>query len=156
MASHPIPDGHHGITAYLSIRDAHNAIEFYRRAFGAEEMFRLETPDGKIGHAELSFGDSSLMLAEPCDQAALGSSQAQEKPAIGLHLYVEDVDAQFERALQAGATTVMPVQDQFYGDRSGTLKDPYGNLWFIATHIEDLTVEEIRARAAKIFSANAQ
>lgn len=154
MASKPIPDGHRGITAYLGIRDAAKAIDFYKTVFGAKEMFRLETPDGKIGHAELNFGDCSLMLAEPCDQAALGCSQAQEKPAIGLHLYVEDVDAQFERALQAGASTVMPVQNQFYGDRSGTLRDPFGNLWFIATHIEDLSPEEIRARAAKMFHAN--
>lgn len=151
MAVKPIPEGAHSVTPYLGIKDAHQAIDFYKAAFGAVEMFRLEGPDGRIGHAELKIGDSSIMLAEPCDQASLVSSQSQPGVSVGLHLYVEDVDARYEQAIKAGATQVSAVQDQFYGDRSGTLKDPFGNLWFISTHKEDLSVEEIRARAAKLF-----
>lgn len=154
MATRPIPEGQHSITPYLGIKDAAKAIDFYKAAFGATEMFRLEGPDGRIGHAELRIGDSSLMLAEPCDQAGgLTASQSLGGAAVGLHLYVEDVDARFAQAIKAGATEVSAVQDQFYGDRSGTLKDPFGNLWFIATHVEDVSVEEIRARAAKLFGA---
>lgn len=154
MATRPIPEGQHSITPYLGIKDAAKAIDFYKAAFGATEMFRLEGPDGRIGHAELKIGDSSLMLAEPCDQAGgLTASQSLGGAAVGLHLYVEDVDARFAQAIKAGATEVSAVQDQFYGDRSGTLKDPFGNLWFIATHVEDVSVEEIRARAAKLFGA---
>lgn len=153
MATQPIPDGQHSITPYLGIKDTARAIDFYKAAFGATEMFRLDAPDGRIGHAELKIGDSSLMLADPCDQAGgLTSSQSLQGSAIGLHLYVEDVDATFAQALKAGATQVNAVQNQFYGDRSGTLKDPFGNLWFVATHVEDVSVEEIRARAAKMFS----
>ncbi|MDN7144223.1 VOC family protein [Pseudomonas sp. JQ170] len=152
MAVKPIPEGQHSITPYLGIKDAAKAIDFYKAAFGAVEMFRLDAPDGRVGHAELKIGDSSIMLADPCDQAGgLTSSQSLGGAAIGLHLYVEDVDARYAQALKAGATQVSAVQDQFYGDRSGTLKDPFGNLWFISTHKEDLSVEEIRARAAKLF-----
>ncbi|MFJ4374096.1 VOC family protein [Pseudomonas japonica] len=151
MAAKPIPEGMHSITPYLGIKDAYKAIDFYKAAFGAVEVFRIQSPDGRIGHAELKIGDSSLMLADPCDQAALLSSQSQPGASVGLHLYVEDVDARFAQAIKAGATEVNPVQDQFYGDRSGSLKDPFGNLWFIATHKEDLSLEEIRARAAKLF-----
>ncbi|MCW2271638.1 hypothetical protein D3C77_05540 [compost metagenome] len=153
MAVKPIPEGQHSITPYLGIKDAAKAIDFYKAAFGAVEMFRLDGPDGRVGHAELKIGDSSIMLADPCDQAGgLTSSQSLGGAAIGLHLYVEDVDARYAQAIKAGATQVSAVQDQFYGDRSGTLKDPFGNLWFVSTHKEDLTVEEIRARAAKLFA----
>ncbi|ROL74189.1 VOC family protein [Pseudomonas vranovensis] len=152
MAVKPIPEGQHSITPYLGIKDAAKAIEFYKKAFGAVEMFRLDGPDGRVGHAELKIGDSSLMLADPCDQSGgLVSSQSLNGTAVGLHLYVDDVDGRYAQALAAGATPVSAVQDQFYGDRSGTLKDPFGNLWFVSTHKEDLTVEEIRARAAKLF-----
>ncbi|WP_327440662.1 VOC family protein [Pseudomonas donghuensis] len=152
MAVKPIPEGQHSITPYLGIKGAAKAIEFYKKAFGAVEMFRLDGPNGSIGHAELKIGDSSLMLADPCEQPdGLASSQSLNGIAIGLHLYVEDVDARFAQAIAAGATQVTEVKDQFYGDRSGTLKDPFGNLWFVSTHKEDLSVEEIRARAAKLF-----
>jgi len=154
MAVKPIPEGQHSITPYLGIKDAGKAIEFYKAAFGAVEMFRLEGPDGRIGHAELKIGDSSLMLADPCDmEGGLTSSQSLNGAAIGLHLYVEDVDARFAQAINAGATQVRAVENQFYGDRSGTLKDPFGNLWFVSSHVEDVSVEEIRARAAKLFGA---
>jgi PhnB protein len=154
MAVKPIPEGQHSITPYLGIKDAGKAIEFYKAAFGAVEMFRLESPDGRIGHAELKIGDSSLMLADPCDMdGGLTSSQSLNGAAIGLHLYVEDVDTRFAQAIKAGATQVRAVENQFYGDRSGTLKDPFGNLWFVSSHVEDVSVEEIRARAAKLFGA---
>ncbi len=152
MAVKPIPEGQHSITPYLGIQDAARAIDFYKKAFGAVEMFRLDGPDGRVGHAELKIGDSSLMLAEPCGEAGgLAASQSLNGVAVGLHLYVEDVDARFAQAIAAGAVEVSPVKDQFYGDRSGSLKDPFGNLWFMATHKEDLSVEEIRERAAKLF-----
>ena len=144
----------HELFVYLCVKDAGKAIDFYKAAFGAIELFRLEGPDGRIGHAELKIGNSSLMLAEPCDQSGgLTASQSLNGAAIGLHLYVEDVDARFAQAIKAGASEISAPQDQFYGDRSGTLKDPFGNLWFVATHVEDVSVEVIRARAAKLFGA---
>jgi PhnB protein len=151
MAVKAIPEGQHSITAYLGIANASAAIEFYKKAFDAIEMFRLNGPDGKVGHAELRIGDSSLMLADPCGESALKSSQSSNGPSIGLHLYVEDVDERYAQAIAAGATVVSEVKDQFYGDRSGTLRDPFGNLWFVSTHKEDLSPEEIRQRAAAMF-----
>lgn len=154
MAVKPIPEGQHSVTPYLGIEGASEAIEFYKNAFGAIEQFRLPTPDGKVGHAELKIGDSTIMLADPCDQGTLRSSQSQTGGAsIALHLYVNDVDAQFARAIKAGGKEISPVKDQFYGDRTGTLKDPFGNVWFLATHKEDLSVEEINKRAAAMFGA---
>ncbi|MEN5238519.1 MULTISPECIES: VOC family protein [Pseudomonas] len=155
MAVKPIPEGQHSITPYLGIKDAAKAIEFYKKAFGAVEMFRLEDPQGRVGHAELKIGDSSLMLGDPCDMPnTLKPSQTIEHPAVGLHLYVEDCDKVFAQAIAAGAQQLSEVKDQFYGDRSGTLKDPFNNMWFVSSHKEDLSVEEIRARAAKMFGGN--
>ena len=144
-----IPDGYHSLTPYMGIDKAGEAIEFYKKAFGATQVMRLDMPDGRVGHAELRIGDSSLMLGTPCDQMALRNPD--EHTSIGLHLYVEDVDAQFQRAVDAGATVVSEPKDQFYGDRSASVKDPFGHLWFLATHKEDLTVEQIRQRAVKMF-----
>ncbi|MBS3184963.1 MULTISPECIES: VOC family protein [unclassified Pseudomonas] len=155
MAAKPIPEGQHSITPYLAINNAAKAIEFYKLAFGATEMFRLEGPGGTVGHAELRIGDSSLMLGDPCDrEGGLTASQKLTGAGVGLHLYVEDCDKVYAHALAAGGTSLHPVTDQFYGDRSGTLKDPFGNIWFVSTHKEDLTPDEIRARAAKIFSGS--
>lgn len=152
----PVEEGMHTITPHLVCANCHEAIEFYKKAFGAVEMFRLEGPDGRVGHAELKIGDSSMMLADPCDQmeGGLTASQKLNGAAVGLHLYVEDCDKVYAQALAAGATQMHEVKDQFYGDRSGTLKDPFGNLWFVSTHKEDLSPEEIRARAAKMFAGS--
>jgi PhnB protein len=144
-----IPDGYHSLTPYMGIDKAGEAIEFYKKAFGATQVMRLDMPDGRVGHAELRIGDSSLMLGTPCDQMALRNPD--EHTSIGLHLYVEDVDAQFQRAVDAGATVVSEPKDQFYGDRSASVKDPFGHLWFLATHKEDLTEEKIRQRAMELF-----
>lgn len=150
MAFKSVPDGQHSITAYLGVADASEAIDFYVRAFCAEQVFRLDTPQGKVGHAELRIGDSALMIADACGQSTFGNNKAGG--SIALHLYVDNVDARFARAIQAGAEMVNAVQDQFYGDRSGTLRDPYGIVWFMASHKEDLTPEEIQQRAAQMFS----
>ncbi|HDS1818298.1 TPA: VOC family protein [Pseudomonas putida] len=155
MAAKPIPEGQHSITPYLAISDAAKAIEFYAKAFGAVEMFRLDAPGGRVGHAELKIGDSSLMLGDPCDmEGGLTASQKLAGAAVGLHLYVDDCDKVYAQALACGATPLREVTDQFYGDRSGTLKDPFGNIWFVSTHKEDLSPDEIRDRAAKMFSGS--
>ncbi|TGD71779.1 VOC family protein [Mangrovimicrobium sediminis] len=153
MPPKPTPDGYHSITPYLSITGAARALEFYTQAFGAQERFHMEMPDGRLGHAELQIGDSVLMLADACPEIDFPSASEIGGTAVGIHLYVEDVDAVFAQALQAGATELQPVADQFYGDRTGTLRDPFGHMWFLATHKEDLTPEELRARAE---SMNAQ
>ena len=144
----PIPDGYHALTPYLIVNDADAAIAFYRKALGASELFRMPGPDGKIGHAEIRLGDSVLMLAdEHPAMHAYGPKHYGGTP-INLMLYVEDVDAVVDGALKAGATLVRPVADQFYGDRSGIITDPFGHNWFIATHIEDVPPEELATRAA--------
>jgi len=153
MTVSPIPDGYHSIIPYLCVKGAAEAIEFYKRAFDATEVFRLVTPGGEIGHAEIRIGDSSLMLSDACDQSPLRSSQSLGGSPIALHLYVEDVNAQFAKAVDAGAKVIRPLLDQFYGDRAGTLEDPFGHIWFLASHIEDLSQEEINRRAEALFSA---
>ena len=151
MTIKPIPDGYHSVTPYLSIKDAAKAIEFYKRAFGANELFRLVAPSGEIGHAEIKIGDSQIMLADPCEEGTFRNPQTLGGTSVGLHVYVEDVDTLFAQAVDAGAKTVRPVQDQFYGDRTGTLEDPFGHVWFLATHKEEITPEEINKRAAALY-----
>jgi PhnB protein len=151
MTIKPIPDGYHNVTPYLSIKDAAKAIEFYKRAFGANELFRLVAPSGEIGHAEIKIGDSQIMLADPCEEGTFRNPQTLGGTSVGLHVYVEDVDTLFAQAVDAGAKTVRPVQDQFYGDRTGTLEDPFGHVWFLATHKEEITPEEINKRAAALY-----
>ncbi len=143
-----IPDGYHTITPYLSIKGASDAIEFYKKAFGAKEVMRMAQPDGRIGHAELQIGDSRFMLADEQPEMDFRSPRAIGGTPVMLHLYVEDADAVIGRALAAGAKALRPVQDQFYGDRSGSVVDPYGHVWHVATHKEDLSMEEVRQRAA--------
>lgn len=149
MSVKPIPDGYHGITPYLGINEAAKAIEFYQKAFDATVFMRLDMPDGRVGHAELRIGEAVIMLGTPCDETALHNPDTH--PSVGLHLYVNDVDAQFKQAIEAGAIEVSAPQDQFYGDRSASVKDPFGHLWFLATHKEDLTEEQIRQRAMEMF-----
>ncbi|MEP6652204.1 MAG: VOC family protein [Myxococcales bacterium] len=147
----PIPDGYHSLTTYLSIKGAADAIAFYKKAFDAQEIYRLAMPDGRIGHAELQIGDSRLMLADEMPEmadAVAKSPRTLGGVASGLNIYVEDVDARFQRAVEAGATVKRPLTNQFYGDRSGTVEDPFGHIWTIATHVEDVSPEEINKRMA--------
>ncbi|MDJ0740909.1 MAG: VOC family protein [Gammaproteobacteria bacterium] len=153
MTARSIPEGFYSVTPYLSIKGAKAALEFYKNAFGAVEAFRLETPAGEIGHADIVIGNSHIMLSEPCEDSAMPSPDALGGSTIGIYLYVEDVDASFSRAIKAGAEIVTPVDDQFYGDRMGTLRDPFGHVWFLATHQEDLSRAEIESRAAAMFGA---
>lgn len=147
MAVKPIPEGYHSVTPYLSINGAAKAIDYYERAFGAKELFRFPMPDGSIAHAEIQIGDTRISLADDNPEGGLLSPQGSSP--VGLLLYVEDVDSVFARAVEAGATVKRPLEDQFYGDRSGTLQDPFGHVWFLATHIEDVPEDELERRAAE-------
>ncbi len=151
----PIPDGYHAITPHLVLREGVKAIEFYKKAFGAEERGRIPGPDGKsILHAELKIGDSILMLCDEIPQMQRYVSPQQLKgTTIALHMYVKDVDAAFKRAVDAGATVSMPVMDTFWGDRYGRVTDPWGHEWSLATHKQDLTLDEI-AKGAETFFAS--
>lgn len=151
MTVKPMPEGYHTVTPYLMIKGAAEAIGFYKRALDATELFRLAQPNGQIGHAEIKVGNSIIMLADPCEEGAFRHPRSLGGSSVGLHVYVDDVDAQFAQAVSAGAKAVKPVQDQFYGDRTGTLEDPFGHIWFLATHKEDLTPEEINRRAEALF-----
>ena len=145
----PIPDGFHTATPYMVIRDAARAIEIYKKAFGATEIYRHADPDGKIRHAQIKIGDSPLMLADEFPEFSVGRSpQSLNGSPVHIYLYVEDVDAVFNQAVSSGAASLMPVQDQFYGDRSGGVTDPFGHVWWIATHKEDVSPDEIQKRAA--------
>jgi PhnB protein len=146
MAVAPIPPGYAGVTPYLIVRDAPRAIDFYQRAFGATEVLRLLYPDGRIAHAELAIGQGFVMLAEEMAEMGYRGPQALGGTPVSLLVYVPDADAVFARAVAAGATAQRPVADQFYGDRSGTLVDPFGHVWSIATHKEDVSAEEMSRR----------
>ena len=147
-----IPEGYHSVTPYLCLGGAADAIEFYRKAFGATELFRMQAPGGKVGHAEIQIGDSRIMLAdEHPERNACGPKTIGGTP-VSLMLYVADCDAVFKRAIAAGATSMTPLTDQFYGDRSGCVLDPFGHQWTIATHQEDVSPEEMGKRAAAMFA----
>lgn len=150
MAVKPIPDEYHSITPYLIVRGAAKAIEFYQRAFGATERLRLNRGEGKIAHAEMSIGDSVFMLADEVPESGIVGPETLGGVASSLLLYVQNVDAQFARALAAGAKVKRPVVDQFYGDRSGTLIDPFGHVWTLATHTQDVSPEEMDRRFAEM------
>lgn len=145
----PIPKGYHSLTPYLLLRDAARAIDFYRRAFDAVEIMRLPGPDGRIGHAEVRIGDSSLMMADETPDGRFRGPQSLGGVSSSLLLYVRDCDAIFARAVAAGATVMRPVADQFYGDRSGTITDPFGHVWTIATHVRDVSAAEMEKLAAE-------
>ena len=144
----PVPVGYHTVTPYLMFSGASAAIEFYKKALGASEVMRLDDPSGRIHHADIKIGDSCIMLADEHPELQALSPKTIGGSPVSLHVYVEDVDAAVDRAVKAGAKLVRPVADQFYGDRSGGVEDPFGYRWFIATHKEDLTMDEIRRRAA--------
>ena len=148
MTVKPIPEGYHSVTPYLIFSGASDAIAFYKKALGAQEVMRLADPGGKVHHAEIKIGDSRIMLADEHPEIQALSPKTVGGSPVSIHLYVEDVDAAVERAVAAGAKLVRPVADQFYGDRTGGVEDPFGYRWFIATHKEDLTMDEIRRRAA--------
>jgi PhnB protein len=144
----PTPEGYHSVTPYLFIKGAARAIDFYKNVFDAAEVLRMASPNGQIMHAELKIGDSMIMMSDENPQIGALSPLSIGGTASGLHLYVPNVDAVIEKAIDAGAKPVRPVQDQFYGDRSGTVIDPFGHMWSVATHIEDVAPEELRRRAA--------
>jgi PhnB protein len=143
----PIPDGYHSVTPYLIINGAADAIAFYKKAFGATELFRMDH-EGKVGHAEIKIGDSPVMLADEQPQMGYVGPKALGGTPVSLMIYVEDVDKIYNQAIKSGGIEVKPLQDQFYGDRSGTLKDPFGHVWTVATHKEDVTPEEMDKRMA--------
>lgn len=147
----PIPAGYHTVTPYLVIKNAVKALEFYKEAFGATEIMRLAAPDGKVMHAEIKIGDSPIMLCDECPDWNALSPQTIGGTSVSIMLYVEDVDGVVNRAVGAGAQVLMPVADQFWGDRMGTVADPFGHKWSVATHTEDVSPEEISIRAKALF-----
>ena len=149
MATSAIPKGYHSVTPYLVIKGAAQAIEFYKKAFNAAEVTRMDSPDGRIGHAEIKIGDSFVMLADEYPEMGHRSPQTLGGASVSLMVYTENVDEMFKQALAGGAREVRPVQDQFYGDRSGTLKDPFGHIWTISTHVEDVAPDEMQRRAQR-------
>ena len=144
----PMP-GFHAITPFIVARKAGEAIDFYKRAFGAKERFRMATPDGRIGHAELQVGDSIVMLADEFSEKGALAPAAGSKPPVSFYLYVTDCDGLIQSATQAGATLLQPAQDMFWGDRYGTVQDPFGHMWSIATHKRDVSPEEMHAAAVE-------
>jgi PhnB protein len=148
MAVKPIPEGYHSVTPYLYAKGAAQAIEFYKKAFLATERMRIAHPDGRVGHAEIQIGDSIIMLADEFPEMDARSPQSLGGSPVSIHLYVDDADTMFNRAVAAGARVKRPLADQFYGDRLGGIEDPFGHTWWISTHKEDLSPEEIEKRAA--------
>jgi PhnB protein len=147
-----IPEGYHNVTPYLYVRGAAGAIDFYKNVFGAAEIVRMAGPDGRIMHAELKIGDSVVMLADENPRMGIMSPQTIGGFSGGLHLYVENADAVIQKAVESGATPLRPIKNQFYGDRSGTLLDPFGHMWSVATHVEDVSPEEMRKRMTAAMS----
>lgn len=148
-----IPDGYHSVTPYLSIKGAKEALAFYKRAFGAEEIYKLEMPDGRLGHAEIQIGSSRLMLSDEMPEMAEAMTRSPKTlngSTTGFCIYLEDVDTRFQQAIAAGGTVKRPVSTQFYGDRSGTLQDPFGHFWTLSTHVEDVPPDEMKSRMAKL------
>jgi PhnB protein len=148
----PIPQGHRTVAPYLAIRNAARALEFYKQAFGATEIYKMLIPDGRLGHAEIRLGDSIVMLSDEFPEYGGKAPDTLGGSPVSIHLYVEDVDAFFTRALAAGAKERKPVMDQFYGDRSGQLEDPFGHLWWVATHKEDVAPAEMQKRVKALFA----
>jgi PhnB protein len=148
----PVPDGHRTVAPYLAIKNAASALEFYKKAFGAIETYKLIIPDGRVGHAELRLGDSLIMLADEFPEFGGKAPESLGGSPVSIHLYVDDVDAFVKKAVAEGARELKPVADQFYGDRSGQLQDPFGHLWWVATHKEDVAPEELQKRVRALFA----
>src|SRR5712692_3833711 len=146
----PVPEGHPTVSPYLIVNDGAAALDFYKKAFGATELMRHTDPNGKVGHAEITIGDSVIMLADEFPDFGARSPRAIGGSPVGIHLYVEGVDAVASQAIAAGAKVVRPVADQFYGDRNGTLEDPFGHIWHISTHVEDVPPEKLSRRVAAL------
>jgi PhnB protein len=149
----PIPEGYHALTPSIVVEKAADAIEFYKRAFGAKERLRMPGPGDTIGHAEIEIGDSVLMISDPFPQSSVKPPKSVGATTVGIFLYVDDVDQVVQDAIDAGAQVTMPVADQFWGDRFGVVADPYGHQWMIATHVEDLSDEEIAARGREAMAS---
>jgi PhnB protein len=150
MPVKPIPEGYHSVTPYLIIKGATAAIDYYKKVFGATEIMRMPTPDGQIGHAELKIGDSPIMLADEMPGRGYVSPKTLGGTPVSIMIYVNDVDSVFKNAVDTGAKVDQPIKDQFYGDRSGTIHDPFGHVWTIATHKEDVTPEEMKRRMSSL------
>ena len=147
MTAKPVPDGYHTATPYLVLQNAASAIEFYKKAFGAVELFRMAGPDGKVSHAEIKIGDSPIMLADEFPEMNCKSPHSFGGSPVSIMVYVQDVDAFVKQAVAAGAKVITPVENKFYGDRSGSLEDPFGHHWHFATHVEDVLPDELAKRA---------
>jgi PhnB protein len=151
----PIPEGFHNVTPYLHVKGALAAIEFYKNVFGATEIVKMRGQNGKIMHAELKFGDSIVMLADEDPSMGVLSPQTVGGYSVGLHLYIENPDAVMQKAVEHGAKQLRPVKTQFYGDRSGTMLDPFGHMWSVSVHVEDVSPEEMKKRMASAMSQSA-
>jgi PhnB protein len=151
----PIPEGYHSVTPYLCCRNAGAAIDFYKKAFGATELMRMPAPGDKVGHAEIQIGDARVMLADEFAEMGFLSPQSIGGSPVMMHIYVEDVDATVPKAVAAGAKVKRPVADQFYGDRGGEIEDPFGHRWYVSTHKEDVSPEEMQKRMAAMSGAGA-
>lgn len=147
MAVKSVPEGYHTATPYLYVKGGAKALDFYKKAFGATELMRMEGPGGSIGHAEIRIGDSPIMLADESPEMGARSPETYGGSAVGIMLYVPDVDATVKRAVDAGAKLDRAIENKFYGDRMGSIKDPFGHIWYIATHIEDVSPDEMKRRA---------
>lgn len=150
----PIPEGYHSVTPYLIVNDGQNAIEFYKKAFNAAEILCVKKADGKIGHAELQIGDSKIMLGEECPEVHAHCPLSIGGSPVGIHLYVEDVDATGNQAVNAGAKVLKPIQNMFYGDRIGAFQDPFGHIWYVSSHVEDVSDEELMKRVSEAAEYN--
>jgi PhnB protein len=153
MATKPVPEGYHTVSPYLAVDDAARAIEYYAKAFGAKELVRMDAPGGGIAHAELGIGDSRIMLSDPFPQGSTRPPKELGGTSVSVFMYAEDVDAVVKQAVDAGATVTMEVADQFWGDRFGAVTDPFGHVWSIATHVEDVPPEEMAERAKAAMAA---
>jgi PhnB protein len=153
MSVRPIPEGYNTLSVHLAVDDASKAIDYYKQAFGAKERMRMDAPGGNIGHAELEIGDSLVMLSDPFPQSSVRPPKEVGGTSASVFMYVEDVDAVVKQAVDAGATVTMEVADQFWGDRFGTITDPFGHVWSIATHVEDVSPEEMAERGKEAMAA---